>query len=50
MPQLFPLVESCLPEDILRIWRRSHSNSDSFASSYKSVIKQTYDFFEEVEG
>ncbi|KAJ8976987.1 hypothetical protein NQ317_013988 [Molorchus minor] len=34
---LFPLVESCLPEDLLRVWQRSHRSLSTSQSNLESV-------------
>ncbi|XP_054706521.1 uncharacterized protein LOC129216335 [Uloborus diversus] len=45
---LFPLVESCVPEDILRVWLR---NSASEEKSYSARLNQLLNFLRtEVEG
>ncbi|GFV11469.1 uncharacterized protein TNCV_1695931 [Trichonephila clavipes] len=45
---LFPLVESCIPEDILRVWLR---NSVSEEKSYSARLTQLLNFLRaEVEG
>ncbi|GFX75473.1 DUF5641 domain-containing protein [Trichonephila clavipes] len=45
---LFPLVESCIPEDILRVWLR---NSGSEEKSYSARLTQFLNFLRaEVEG
>ena len=51
---LFPLVESCVPEDILRIWLRSHaavSSDKDEQNTYNFKLKQLLLFLKnEVEG
>ncbi|XP_044755398.1 uncharacterized protein LOC123314290 isoform X1 [Coccinella septempunctata] len=40
---LFPLVESCLPEELLRIWQRSYS-ADTAAAKSQDKVKKLMDF------
>jgi len=48
---LFPLVESCIPEEILRVWLRNHASIITGENSHSEKLKQLLLFLRnEVEG